>query len=110
MLKKTILLLASCMALAACASDEPRVIQPAADMKEVRLTGGMATQLEMPAGERVQSVVTGNPSLVVADKADNIVNLVPTDKSGETNLIVRTVNHNGGDSKVYQYRVIVQGQ
>jgi type IV secretory pathway VirB9-like protein len=110
MFKKPALILLCCIALSACASDEPRVIQPSTDMKDIHLTGGMATQIEMPAGERVQSVVTGNPSLVIADKADNIVNLVPTEKSGETNLIVRTVNRNGGDSKVYQYRVIVQGQ
>ncbi len=105
MFKKTILL--ACLALAACASDTPRIIQATSNMPDVRLTPGMATQVEMPAG-RVQSVVVGNPSLVTADRADNVVNLVPKEGSGETNLIIRSAD-NDGDIKVYQYRVIVQG-
>jgi type IV secretory pathway VirB9-like protein len=109
MFKKSAILLLSCMTLAACASSEPHIIQPSADMTDLRLQGGMATQIELPSSERVQSVVTGNPSLVIADKSDNIVNLVPTNKSGETNLIVRTTERGGGDSKVYQYRLIVEG-
>ena len=80
MFKKSALVLLSCMALTACAADGPKIIQPSADMTDLRLRGGMATQIELPSSERVQSVVTGNPSLVIADKADNIVNLVPTGK------------------------------
>ena len=57
MFKKTAILIFSCLTLAACASDEPRIVQASADAKELRLTGGMATQIEMPSGQRVQSVV-----------------------------------------------------
>jgi type IV secretory pathway VirB9-like protein len=96
-----------CFALAACASPEPKVVQIAPDAQVVNLTPGTATQIEMPDGERVQSVVTGKPSLVIADKADNVVNLVPGDGTGETNLIVR-VKDSDNRSKVSQYRIIVQ--
>ena len=96
------------VALTACASDKPRVVQATADAEDVHLTGGMATQIEMPGDQRVQSVVTGNPALVSAEQAGNVVNLVPKDgASGETNLIVRTLDDEG-DSKVYQYRLDVQ--
>ncbi len=105
MLKRTILL--SCLALAACASNNPRIIQASSDMPDVRLTPGMATQVEMPAG-RVQSVVVGNPSLVTAERADNVVNLVPKEGSGETNLIIRATDDDG-EVKAYQYRIIVPG-
>jgi len=108
-LKKAALVLLSCLALAACASEQPHVVQVSADMPEVRLRGGMATQIEMPAAERVQSVVTGDPALVTAEGADNVVNLIPKAGSGETNLIVRAVDEDG-HSKVYQYRVVVQGR
>jgi hypothetical protein len=109
MLKKTALTLILSVALSACASDKPRIVQATANMDQVRLTSGMATQIEMPNSGRVQSVVTGNPSLVTADHVDNIVNLVPKEGAGETNLIVRAVD-DSGDSTVYQYRIIVQGQ
>ena len=106
--KTVIIALAASVALAACASNAPRVVQASSDMKEVRLTAGMATQVEMPAGERVQSIVVGNPDIVTADKADNIVNLVPkANGSGETNLIVRAVD-DSGDANVYQYKLVVQ--
>ncbi len=108
MLKKTIIALAFGFALSACASDQPRIVQATTDMPQVRLTSGMATQIEVPGSARVQSVVTGNPGLVTADHVDNIVNLVPKEGTGETNLIVRATN-DSGDSKVYQYRVVVQG-
>jgi hypothetical protein len=93
--------------LAACASDAPHVVQASANMEEVHLITGMATQIEMPNESRVQSVVVGNPNLVTADRADNVVNLVPKEGTGETNLIVRATEN--GETKVYQYRVIVQG-
>jgi hypothetical protein len=109
MLRKSLILILSCVVLAACASGKPHIVQPSSDMSEVRLTGGMATQIEMPDSERVQSVVTGDPTLVTADKADNVVNLVPKDRSGETNLIVRSIDEDG-EAKVYQYRVVVQGR
>lgn len=108
MAKKTILILATCVLMAACASDKPHVVQATSDMPQIRLTSGMATQVEVPNSSRVQSVVTGNPNLVTADHVDNVVNLVPKEGSGETNLIVRATD-DGGDTKVYQYRIVVQG-
>ena len=95
--------------MTACASDKPHVVQASSDASELRLTGGMATQIEMPDGERVQSVVTGNPALVTAERAGDVVNLIPKEGSGETNLIVRAIDEDGS-SKVYQYRLIVQGR
>lgn len=108
---KKVLLVAVCgMALSACSSAEtPRIVQASAGMPEVRLTNGMATQIEMPSQARVQSIVVGNPSLVSADRTDDIVNLTPKEGSGETNLIVRAVDEDG-HAQVYQYRVIVSGQ
>jgi type IV secretory pathway VirB9-like protein len=107
MIKKTTSILLTCLALAACASDHPRVIQASSDSPQVRLTGGMATQIEMPNAEHVQSVVTGDPTLVTAEAADNVVNLIPKQGNGETNLIVRAMDDDG-HSMVYQYRIIVQ--
>ena len=95
----------SCLAAAACASDKPHVVELTRDTEEIRLTSGMATQIEMPDGEHVKSVVTGNPALVVAEAADDVVNLIP-EKPGETNLIVR-VTDSGREAKVYQYRVYI---
>ena len=108
MLKKLQGFLAVSLLLAACASETPRIVQATADMPEVRLRAGMATQIEMPGGGRVQSVTVGNPALVTADRTDNIVNLIPKDGTGETNLIVREMD-DSGRAKIYQYRVIVQG-
>ena len=109
MLKNTAIVFLSCLTLAGCASDQPHVVQVSSDMPSVHLTSGMATQIEMPKDQRVQSVVTGNPALVTAEPADNVVNLVPKEGSGETNLIVRAVDEDG-HSKVYQYRLTVQGR
>jgi hypothetical protein len=107
-MKKPAAVLLFSLALAACASDKPHVVQATAGAEDVHLTGGMATQIEMPSDQRVQSVVTGNPALVSADQGGNVVNLVPKEgASGETNLIVRTLDDEG-DSKVYQYRLDVQ--
>jgi hypothetical protein len=108
MFKKNTAVLLAILALAGCATDKPHVVQASTSMEELRLTGGMATQVEMPDGERVKSVVTGNPGLVDAQRDDNVVNLIPKETSGETNLIVRTVDGDG-NAKVYQYRVVVQG-
>lgn len=107
MLKKTATVLVTCLALAACSSDTPRILQAVSDMPEVRLTPGMATQIEMPNSGHVQSIVVGNPSLVTAERADSVVNLVPKAGYGDTNLIVRSVDEDGR-TKVYQYRVVVQ--
>src|SRR5262245_35730996 len=93
--------LALCFILAACAADKPHVVQVSSDSERVMLTSGTATQIEMPSGERVQSVVTGKSSLVIAEKADNVVNLIPAEGTGETNLIVRALDSDGR-SKVYQ--------
>lgn len=111
MFKKGLLLAVCGVALSACSSstDMPHVVQATVGMPEVRLTQGMATQIEMPAKARVQSLTVGNPSLLTAERADDIVNLMPKDGSGETNLIVRAVDEEG-HSKVYQYRIIVQAQ
>ena len=83
--------------------------QASDDMPEVRLTEGMATQIELPSSGRVQSVATGNPALVSADRTDNVVNLVPKEGSGETNLIIRSMDEDG-HVKIYQYRLIVQAR
>jgi hypothetical protein len=109
MLKKMAILLAAGLVLAACAPDTPHVIQASSTMPEVRLTAGMATQIEMPDSGHVQSVVVGNPSLVTAERAYNVVNLIPKQATGETNMIVRFISDDG-DLKVYQYRVAVQEQ
>ena len=107
MLKNSIACLFAILCLVSCAADAPRVVQASPDAPQLILTKGMATQIEMPDGERVQSVVTGKPSIVMADKADNVVNLIPAGDAGETNMIVRAADREGR-SKVYQYRIIVQ--
>ena len=106
MIKKLSLITLVALSLSACASSSPRIIQATSDMQQVHLTNGMATQIEMPDSGRVQSVTVGNPNLVTADHVDNVVNLVPKDGSGETNLIVRS--EQDGKTEVYQYRVVVQ--
>jgi hypothetical protein len=108
MLKKITTALVLSLALAACGTDKPHIIQASAGMEEVHLTGGMASQIELPDGGHVQSVVVGNPSLLAAERSYNVVNLIPKEGvSGETNLIVRYVD-DGGTAKVYQYRIQVQ--
>jgi len=106
---KPFVILTACIVLASCASGSPRVIQASVDMPEVRLVGGMATQIEMPESERVQSVVTGNPTLVTAERDGGVVNLLPKGGSGETNLIVRAID-DGGHTNIYQYRLVVQAK
>lgn len=106
MLKKSILILLASGALAACASSQPRVVQPTSNMSEVSLTTGLATQIELPDNGHVRSVVVGNPSLLTVEKADNVVNLIPKESEGQTNLIIRATD-NDGDAHVYQYRVTV---
>jgi hypothetical protein len=105
--RKTAILLTASLALAACATPEPRIIQASPNAPEVHLRQGMATQVEMPDGDHVRSVVVGNPNLLTADRIDNVVNLVPkAGSSGETNLIVRSQDPEG-DTKVYQYHIFI---
>ena len=106
MIKHIAVLSAACLALAACASSQPRVIRAAAGAPDIHLVTGMATQVEMPDGAHVQSVVVGNPALVTAERADDVVNLVPKGTSGETNMIVRAKD-DSGDVNVYQYHLYV---
>ena len=105
-MKKAAFLLAATIAVSACSS-QPRVIQASSSSPEIRLTQGIATQIELPDDRRVKNVVVGNPSLVDAGQADNVVNLLTKQGSGETNLIIRSVDEDG-NTKVNQYRVIVQ--
>jgi hypothetical protein len=107
MFKKHTAILFVTLALAACASSSPRIIQATPGMPDIHLTVGMATQLEMPDSGRVQSVTVGNPSLVTADQAGDVVNLVAKGTMGETNLIIRS-RDDDGKIKVYQYHVYVQ--
>jgi hypothetical protein len=107
MFKRTATVFAALLVLAACSSSTPRIIQTPSGTQEVRLISGMATQIEMPDSQRVQSVVAGNPSLVTAEQTANVVNLVAKGGVGETNLIIRAADEDG-HVKVYQYRVVVQ--
>ena len=109
MLKSLLLLGLAGLTLSACASDDqPRIVEATSNMPAVHLTGGMATQIELPPG-RVQMVTVGNPDLLTADRTDNIVSLMPKNGSGETNIIVRET-YEDGRPKVYQYRVVVQSR
>lgn len=108
MFKKIAVLLAF-VALSACASSEPRIIQATTGMPDIRVTVGMATQIEMPDAGRVQSVAVGNPALVTAEQSTDVVSLIAKGGEGETNLIIRSRDEDG-KLKVYQYRVIVQAQ
>ncbi|MGE4351455.1 MAG: pilus assembly protein N-terminal domain-containing protein [Bdellovibrionales bacterium] len=106
MLKKSFCLFVSALVLSACASSQPRIIQPDSNVPDIQLSVGLATQIEMPDQGRVQSVVVGNPSLVSAEAAGDVVSLIAKGGTGETNLIIRA--REDGDTKVYQYRVTVQ--
>ena len=106
MLKKTAILL-GLIALTACAENQPRVIQASQNSTNIMLTVGMATQIEMPDQGRVQSITVGNPTLVSADQAGDVVNLIAKGGAGETNLIIRS-RGDGSDVKVYQYHLTVQ--
>ena len=108
MFKKPVVALIAFLALAACASSQPRVIQTSAASPEVVLTVGMATQVEMPDARRVQSITVGNPNLVTAEQSGDVVNLLAKGESGQTNLIIRARDEDG-HVKVYQYHVVVQG-
>jgi hypothetical protein len=109
-MSKKLLTLSACFLLLACsASGKPQIVQTSTDMPEVRLTPGMATQIEMPESGHVQSVVTGNPALVTVERSYNVVNLIPKSGSGETNLIIRFFNDDS-ETKVYQYKVIIEGR
>lgn len=95
------------LTLSACASDsEPKVVQSQTTDKEIRLTAGMATQLEMPKGERVTNVTVGDPRLVVATNSSDVVGLSTPGGVGETNILVRVVDKDG-DTKVHKYRLTV---
>jgi len=107
MLKKSTAVLMAFLALAACSSSSPRVIQATSGMPDIHITVGMATQIEMPDSGRVQSVAVGNPALVTAEQSGDVVSLMGKGGAGETNLIIRSRDEDS-HIKVYQYRVIVQ--
>lgn len=106
MLKKSAAFMLVLASLAACSTPQPKIIQAASGMQEIRLTVGMATQLEMPEAGRVQSVAVGNPALVTAEQASDVVSLIAKGGEGETNLIVRSRDEDG-KVHIYQYRLIV---
>lgn len=107
MFKKSAAALLALTLLAACSSAKPHVIQATGGMDDIHITVGMATQVEMPDSARVSSVTVGDPALLQADQAGDVVNLVAKGGTGETNLIIRA-HENGGDVKVYQYHIVVQ--
>jgi hypothetical protein len=70
---------------------------------------GRFKPVKVPGSKSISaSLRRSNPSLLTAERADNVVNLVPKENSGETNLIVRFLGEDR-ETKVYQYRAIVQG-
>ncbi len=95
--------------LAACSSNAPRVIQATANMPDIQVTTGMATQIEMPNAAKVQSVTVGDPELLTATQTGDVVSLVAKGGSGETNLIIRA-RDDDGDARLYQYRVTIQNR
>lgn len=109
MFKTSSAVLVAFFALAACAANQPRIIQSSSGSPEITLTTGMATQIEMPDQGRVQTVAVGDPSLVTAEKDADVVSLVAKGGAGETNLIVRA-RAEDGEIKLYQYRIIVQAR
>ncbi len=109
MTTKTASVLLACMALAACASPQPRVVQTSSNATEIRLAPGLATQIELPEGDRVQSVMVGKPSMVSTDQSGNVVSLLAKDGEGETNIIVRAVDEDG-HNQTFQYRLTVQAK
>jgi hypothetical protein len=100
-------MLVAALALAACASSQPKIIQASASSPDIALTFGLATQIEMPDAGRVQSITVGNPALVTAEQSGDVVNLSAKEGSGETNLIIRSRDEDG-HIKVYQYHITVQ--
>jgi Flp pilus assembly secretin CpaC len=109
MIRKYPSLVSLTLLLSACASSEPKIIQATSDMPDVRVTVGMATQIEMPREGKVQSVAVGNPSLLAAEQASDVVSLIAKGGEGETNLIIRSRDEEG-KIKVHQYRVIIQSK
>jgi Flp pilus assembly secretin CpaC len=109
MFKKIAAILIASLALAACASNTPRIIQASSGAPDIHMTVGMATQVEMPDSGRVQSVTVGDPSLVTAEQAGDVVNLVAKTGAGQTNMIIRSRDEDG-NVKVYQYHIDVQGR
>lgn len=108
-MKKTLTIALVALALTACGTGKPKIIQATSGMPDVHITTGMATQIEMPDSGRVQSVIVGDPALLTADQAGDVVNLVAKGSSGETNLIIRSKDDDG-DVNVYQYRVYVESR
>ena len=106
MFKKTALLFMTGLALAACSSVQPKVIQASSGSPNISMTVGLATQIEMPDEGRVQSIIVGNPALVTAEQAGDVVNLVGKG-DGETNLIIRSRDEDN-KVKVYQYHITIQ--
>ncbi|MDD4616528.1 MAG: hypothetical protein PHW76_05355 [Alphaproteobacteria bacterium] len=106
MFSKSLSLVLAAVALSACSSAQPKVIQASANNKDIVIQQGMATQIEMPDGGRVASVVVGNKDLVAAEHEGDVVTVSGKGGEGETNMIIRS--REGSDTKVYQYRVIVQ--
>jgi len=109
MIKKSFLALVAMLALTACASSQPKIIQATTGMPDIRVTVGMATQIEMPDAGRVQSVAVGDPSIVTAERDSDVVSLIAKNGAGETNLIIRS-RDDDGKIKLYQYRVIVMAR
>ncbi|MGB9152373.1 MAG: hypothetical protein WCD70_04715 [Alphaproteobacteria bacterium] len=108
MFKKSAAALITLLALTACSTSQPRVIQASADSPNIILTVGMATQIEMPDAGHVQSITVGNPALLTAEQNTDVVNLSAKEgPGGETNLIIRSRDE-AGHTKVYQYHVTVQ--
>ena len=107
MFKKTAPLLLALLTLSACASSSPKIIQATSNMPDIRVTVGMATQIEMPDAGRVQSIAVGDPALVTAEQATDVVSLIAKGGTGETNLIIRS-RDDDNELHIYQYRIIIQ--
>jgi len=109
MSQRTIILAAGLLALAACSTPQPRIIQASSGNQNIHLAQGMATQVEMPDNGRVETMTVGNPALVDASQAGDVVTLLGKDKGGETNLIIRA-RDDSGDMQVYQYHITVDSK
>ena len=93
--------------LSACSTPAPKIIQATSDAPDLQLTGGLATQVEMPEKMRAVSVAVGNPNLVSAERDGDVVTLVSKGGEGQTNLIIRA-RDDEGKTKVFQYKILVQ--
>ncbi|HUY68710.1 MAG TPA: pilus assembly protein N-terminal domain-containing protein [Alphaproteobacteria bacterium] len=105
MSKTACVILLPCLLLCACA-DSPKVVQTSSDASKIHMIVGQAAQVAMPYGERVQSAIAGDPSVVTVVPIGDVVNLVPGKEAGETNLIVRTMDEDNRPD-TYQYRIYV---